>query len=150
MANTLIFGNRDTEQKIDLSGLRPGWEKNYIVRHYNTITMGNGEEREDDTTGRIQVYDVNTFNSLNEPSIERNPKTGEERQIPSQFAQAGLLLDILHDPIGEAASSGGQKNSKDAIADINACETVEEVDALIVGETRKGVLAAAEKRKASL
>lgn len=148
MANA-IFGNRDTDKKIDLSKLKGEWQKHYVVRHFNTITMGNGEVREDDTTGRIQVYDVNAFNSLNESLTEVDHRTGNEKQIPSQFAQAGLLLDILHDPTNDGIDEAGQKNSKDAIADINACQTEDDVDALVVNETRKGVLAAADKKKAS-
>lgn len=144
------FGNKDTDQKHDLSKIKNIQPSKYVVRHFNHVSLANGDKMEDPTTSRIQIYDKETFEKIN-AMRERNIH-GKTIQVPSMFQEAGLNVDVLHDPTIEAEDPGAVvRKASDVIADIKAANTVAEVDALIIeGESRKGVLSAAEARKSEL
>jgi hypothetical protein len=71
-------------------------------------------------------------------------------------AEVASLEDIINaDPEAKAAadkikSPDAQKKVAEVVAEIKALQTVEEVDALMVIDTRPGVLTAAYKRKEEL
>jgi len=142
---TIKFGNKDSEQKYDLSALNIPADK-YAVRHFEFLTLANGEKMEDPSTSRFQVYDQRTFNDLNR-QIEKNGV-----QSPSKFQDCGLNVDVLHDPTfeGTEAGKGGSDKKLSApelIALINNALDEAEVKAIVgENETRKTVLEAAEKK----
>lgn len=102
------FGNKDTEQNYDLSHLKGNWEEKFVVRHFSHMTDSVGEKHEDASTNRIQVYDQKTFNDLNADRFETDSK-GNQKQIPSKFAEMGLNIDVLHDPTSGDGSTLKEK-----------------------------------------
>lgn len=144
--SAIKFGNLDQGKKYDLSKLNTVGDK-VIVRHFGFVELGNGDKIEDPTTNRFQVYDVKTFNDMNrQPEV--NGKQGK-----SKFQAIGLNIDVLHNPELEEGgkSEGGEaklKSHLEVIKLIKEALSAEEVDQLIVGDTRASVLAAAEKKKA--
>lgn len=85
------FGNQDKDKKYDISGLKVP-EDHYVVRHFNTVTLQNGQSMEDPTSSRFQVYDAETFNNYNTQHVK------DGKQLPSTFQQLGLNVDVLHNP----------------------------------------------------
>jgi hypothetical protein len=153
------YGNKDTEQKFDLSALNIP-EDRFVVRHFSHVKLANGQDMEDPTTSRIQVYTKETFADLSRQPVVKGV------QQKSKFEENGLNYEVLHDPTEEGAkkdasgnkggseSSGGikQKNVKEVVALIEAALDEAEVDAIvkdneIAGKERKGVLDAADKKK---
>lgn len=143
------FGNKDSEKKYDLSALNIPGDK-FAVRHFEFLTLANGEKMEDPSTSRFQVYDQRTFNDLNR-QIEKNGV-----QLPSKFQDSGLNVDVLHDPTfegsedGSGSSKGGgdkKLSAPELIALINNALDEAEVKSIVgENETRKTVLDAAEKK----
>lgn len=145
------FGNKDIEKKYDLSALNIPSDK-FAVRHFEFLTLANGEKMEDPSTSRFQVYDQRTFNDLNR-QIVRNGV-----QAPSKFEDIGLNVDVLHDPTSEVSEEesgsgsnkvGGDKklSAPELIALINNALDEAEVKTIVgENETRKTVLDAAEKK----
>jgi hypothetical protein len=85
------FGNRDKDKKYDLSILKVPADC-VVVRHFQMVALANGQQMEDPTTNRFQVYDKVTFDSMN----SQNVKNGKQEQ--SQFEQLGINVDVLHMP----------------------------------------------------
>lgn len=85
------FGNKDTDQKYDLSKLTIP-DDHYVVRHFMNITLANGQQVEDPTTTRLQVYDKETFDNLSKQKVK------DGKQIGSQFENLGINVHVLHDP----------------------------------------------------
>lgn len=140
------FGNKDSEKKYDLSALNIPGDK-YAVRHFEFLTLANGEKMEDPSTSRFQVYDQRTFNDLNR-QIEKNGI-----QSPSKFQDCGLNVDVLHDPTFEGSEDSTDKgtvkklSAPELVALINAALDETEVKNIVgENETRKTVLEAAEKK----
>lgn len=90
-ATVLKFGNQDKNKKYDLSAMSiPA--NHFVVRHFGMIQLANGKFIEDESTSRIQVYDIETFNNLKAQTIDKG------KQKISQFENLGLNVDVLHDP----------------------------------------------------
>jgi hypothetical protein len=73
--------------------------------------------------------------------------TAEEIEILK--AEPMLVVTVLPDSAA-AGDNQGKRKAEEVIAAIAAAETAEAVDALVEGDARKGVLAAADKRKTEL
>ena len=89
--NVLEFGNQDTEKKYDLSRLKVP-DDHYVVRHFGTVKLANGQDMEDPTSSRLQVYDKQTFNALSHQKVK------DGTQSKSQFESLGINVQVLHDP----------------------------------------------------
>lgn len=145
--DTVKFGNQDTEQKYDLSALKIAEDK-FVVRHFEFLTLANGEKMEDPSTSRFQVYDQRTFNDLNRQPVK------DGKQMPSKFEDIGLNVDVLHNPLAEAAeatkpAAGAAKklSAPELVSLINNALDADEVNSLLgTDEIRKTVLDAAEKK----
>jgi hypothetical protein len=87
----LQFGNQDKEKKYDLSRLNIP-DGHVVVRHFGTVKLANGQEMEDPTTNRLQVYDEATYDALNKQGVK------DGKQTPSQFEVLGMNVDVLHLP----------------------------------------------------
>lgn len=85
------FGNQDKDKKHDISGLKVP-KDHYVVRHFSTVALANGQSMEDPSTNRFQVYSQHDFKKLSEQSVK------DGKQVASQFNVLGLNVDILHDP----------------------------------------------------
>jgi hypothetical protein len=90
-STSFSFGNQDKEKKYDLSKLKVP-EDHYVVRHFSSVELANGQKMEDPSTNRFQVYDKETFENLSRQPIK------DGKQVASQFNSLGLNVDILHDP----------------------------------------------------
>lgn len=145
------YGNKDIEKKHDLSKIKGLRADRFIVRHFNHISLGDGQKIEDPTTSRIQVYDQQTFEAMSR--MGEHYVNGKQVQTQSQFQQAGLNVDVLHDPTEEAGTGegGGEvlKKVGELVIEIESASSPEEVDAIVGKDVRPGVLKAAEKKKAS-
>lgn len=89
--NSLEFGNLDTDQKHSITKLKVP-ANHYVVRHFGTVKLANGQDMEDPTSSRLQVYDIRTFDAMSKQS------TKDGKQQLSQFEKLGLNVDVLHDP----------------------------------------------------
>jgi hypothetical protein len=89
--SALPFGNQDKEQKHDISKLKVPAD-HYVVRHFNTVKLQNGQDMEDPTSSRLQVYDQETFDNMSRQGVK------DGKQTPSKFAELGLNVHVLHDP----------------------------------------------------
>ncbi len=85
------FGNQDKDKKYDLSKLNIP-EGHYVVRHFSSVVLANGQKMEDPTTSRFQVYDKMTFENLSKQKVK------DGKQVASQFEALGLNVDVLHNP----------------------------------------------------
>lgn len=88
----LKHGNKDSDKEYDLTDMRVKPDQ-YVVRHFNTITTGKGNEIEDPDSGRLQVYDKEDFERLTKQN-----KSKDGSQQPSHFESLGMGIDILHEP----------------------------------------------------
>lgn len=89
----LKYGNRDHDQKYDLSGMRVRKDNVYVVRHYNIITTPGGAQIEDPASSRFQVYDKDVYDNLN-----KQVKGFGDHQQQSAFESQGLNVEVLHEP----------------------------------------------------
>lgn len=147
--SALQFGNQDKAKKYDISKLNTNGDK-YVVRHFGHVELGNGEKMEDPSSNRFQVYDKKTFNDMN-----RQPEVNG-KQSKSKFQAIGLNIDVLHNPEEELAGGAGDGNGPAlkhhtvVVSLIKEAISAEEVDNLIVGDSRASVVKAAEEKKKEL
>lgn len=106
------------------------------------------EEIDESEVAKLPLRDENHVTNGAEARTALSEKDAKIAALEAQLTE--LLNKSKTDTKDEDDDNGGQKaTAKEVIGLIEAATTIEQVDGLIAGETRKGVLAAADKKKAS-